>query len=190
MAGMPFLDPRAMAGQGLPNYGSSPQASAAAVGMIPGVGDVTGLLQDGAMYLGDPSSRTKGNAMLTAAGMLPFFPAAATVKNLGFAGRGSPVTREAVLTWVLEEGGSVERALSALRKSPGKKDLEGVRQALEEVDEIIRFNAAEYDDYADLLQDLRQQGRHSVEMKLAYDVAKADPDAYMKAVGRRPPSSW
>lgn len=56
-------------------------AGAASTMGIPGVGDVTGLAADLNMYATDPSSRNWMNYLFTAAGMLPFVPAAAQVKR-------------------------------------------------------------------------------------------------------------
>jgi hypothetical protein len=57
---------------------------------VPGVGDVTGLAADVDMYMRDPESRNIPNYLLTAAGALPFLPAASQVRKGIKAYHGSP----------------------------------------------------------------------------------------------------
>jgi hypothetical protein len=48
--------------------------------VMPGVGDVTGLAADAAMYANYPEERTLGNAAWTLAGLIPFVPGAAAMR--------------------------------------------------------------------------------------------------------------
>jgi hypothetical protein len=49
---------------------------------LPGIGDAAGLMGDASMYATDPASRTPGNYALSAAGLLPFVPAASVTEKL------------------------------------------------------------------------------------------------------------
>jgi hypothetical protein len=62
---------------------SSFQDYAGAASFLPGIGDAAGLMGDASMYATDPSSRTPGNYALSAAGLLPFVPAASVTEKLG-----------------------------------------------------------------------------------------------------------
>jgi len=62
---------------------SSFQDYAGAASFLPGIGDAAGLMGDAAMYATDPASRTPGNYALSAAGLLPFVPAASVTEKLG-----------------------------------------------------------------------------------------------------------
>jgi hypothetical protein len=59
-------------------------------GMVPVLGDVLGLGADADMYMRDPESREFFNYVLSAAGLLPFVPAASQVKQGIKAYHGSP----------------------------------------------------------------------------------------------------
>ena len=93
----PVLQPTNVYGQDpdLPiGYGEgeiSPlDAAAMSTMFVPGVGDVTGLAADVDMYMRDPESRNIPNYLLTAAGALPFLPAASQVRQGIKAYHGSP----------------------------------------------------------------------------------------------------
>jgi hypothetical protein len=93
----PVLQPTNVFGQDpdLPiGYGEgeiSPlDAAAMSTMFVPGVGDVTGLAADVDMYMRDPESRNIPNYLLTAAGVLPFLPAASQVRKGIKAYHGSP----------------------------------------------------------------------------------------------------
>jgi len=49
---------------------------------IPIVGDAVGLYADATMYINDPESRTMANALLSAAGAVPFIPGASTARTV------------------------------------------------------------------------------------------------------------
>ena len=59
-----------------------------ALSFAPGIGDAAGLIADAAMYASDPASRTMGNYALSAAGLLPFVPAATVNEKMAAAIRG------------------------------------------------------------------------------------------------------
>jgi hypothetical protein len=65
-------------------------AAAMITGGVPVVGDLTGLAADVDMYMRDPESRNIPNYLLTAAGALPFLPAASQVRQGIKAYHGSP----------------------------------------------------------------------------------------------------
>jgi hypothetical protein len=65
-------------------------AAAMVTGGVPVVGDLTGLAADVDMYMRDPESRNIPNYLLTAAGALPFLPAASQVRQGIKAYHGSP----------------------------------------------------------------------------------------------------
>jgi hypothetical protein len=85
-------------GTGVPleiGYGEQDQmspldAAAIVTGGVPVVGDLTGLAADVDMYMRDPESRNIPNYLLTAAGALPFLPAASQVRQGIKAYHGSP----------------------------------------------------------------------------------------------------
>ena len=93
MQGLIPFDPRQSAemaplmanavGQALNFIEANPLTSAAmATSTTPVVGDVLGLAADAEMYATDPESRTPVNFALTAAGLIPFVPAASAVRNV------------------------------------------------------------------------------------------------------------
>ena len=93
MQGLIPFDPRQSAemaplmanavGQALNFIEANPLTSAAmATSTTPVVGDIVGLAADAEMYATDPESRTPVNFALTAAGLVPFVPAASAVRNV------------------------------------------------------------------------------------------------------------
>jgi len=50
--------------------------------VVPGLGDITGLVGDAVMYKTQPETRTAGNALMSAAGLLPFVPAAGVIRSV------------------------------------------------------------------------------------------------------------
>ena len=85
-------------GTGVPleiGYGEQDQmspidAAALVTGGVPVVGDITGLAADVDMYMRDPESRNIPNYLLSAAGALPFLPAASQIRKGIKAYHGSP----------------------------------------------------------------------------------------------------
>jgi hypothetical protein len=83
-------DPDLPIGYGEGDVMSPIDAAAMSTMFVPGVGDVTGLAADVDMYMRDPESRNIPNYLLTAAGALPFLPAASQVRKGIKAYHGSP----------------------------------------------------------------------------------------------------
>jgi hypothetical protein len=83
-------DPDLPIGYGEGDVMSPIDAAAMSTMFVPGVGDVTGLAADVDMYMRDPESRNIPNYLLTAAGALPFLPAASQVRQGIKAYHGSP----------------------------------------------------------------------------------------------------
>jgi len=108
----PILQPTNVYGQDpdLPiGYGEgeiSPlDAAAMSTMFVPGVGDVTGLAADVDMYMRDPESRNIPNYLLTAAGALPFLPAASQVRQGIKAYHGSPHNMPRAQRYINKETG-------------------------------------------------------------------------------------
>lgn len=78
----PFLDPRQMAGRGLPNQTTDPRMATAAASMAPGVGDVIGLLSDASGYIQNPGSLTPAAGLLSVAGLIPGVPSGGAMRQL------------------------------------------------------------------------------------------------------------
>ena len=77
-------------GYGADDQMSPLDAAALITGPVPVVGDIAGLAADADMYMRDPESRNIPNYMLSAAGALPFLPAASQVRQGIKAYHGSP----------------------------------------------------------------------------------------------------
>jgi len=108
----PVLQPTNVYGQDpdLPiGYGEgeiSPlDAAAMSTMLVPGVGDVTGLAADVDMYMRDPESRNIPNYLLTAAGALPFLPAASQVRQGIKAYHGTPHNMPRAQRYINKETG-------------------------------------------------------------------------------------
>lgn len=65
--------------------------------VMPGVGDVTGLAADAAMYANYPEERTLGNAAWTLAGLLPLVPGAAAMRAGKEAAEGAADTAQSLV---------------------------------------------------------------------------------------------
>ena len=78
-------------GYGADDQMSPLDAAALITSPVPVVGDVTGLAADVDMYMRDPESRNIPNYILSAAGVVPFLPAASQVRKSIKAYHGSPV---------------------------------------------------------------------------------------------------
>jgi hypothetical protein len=114
----PVLQPTNVYGQDpdLPiGYGEgeiSPlDAAAMSTMFVPGVGDVTGLAADVDMYMRDPESRNIPNYLLTAAGALPFLPAASQVRKGIKAYHGSPYNFPPVRELEMPDGAVVYQSM-------------------------------------------------------------------------------
>jgi hypothetical protein len=106
-------------GTGVPleiGYGEQDQmspldAAAMVTGGVPVVGDLTGLAADVDMYMRDPESRNIPNYLLTAAGALPFLPAASQVRQGIKAYHGSPYNFPPVRELEMPDGAVVYQSM-------------------------------------------------------------------------------
>jgi hypothetical protein len=106
-------------GTGVPlkiGYGEQDQmspldAAAMVTGGVPVVGDLTGLAADVDMYMRDPESRNIPNYLLTAAGALPFLPAASQVRQGIRAYHGSPYNFPPVRELEMPDGAVVYQSM-------------------------------------------------------------------------------
>jgi hypothetical protein len=178
-----MLDPRAMAGNELPNSQSDPRMMAAAAQFIPGIGDAVGAISDAGMYATDPSSRTPLNGLLSLAALAPGIPSAA--------GKMKPLLskpflsmsqkREALRFWV-QESGSLKQAAKDLRAaSKNAPELRDVVEYADDMDGILRFHRAD-DTGAKLRKWLRSQ--RNPDLSLAAEIDMIESGA--KKIPRHP----
>ena len=135
----PVLQPTNVYGQDpdLPiGYGEgeiSPlDAAAMSTMLVPGVGDVTGLAADVDMYMRDPESRNLPNYLLTAAGALPFLPAASQVRKGIKAYHGSPYSFDRFSTEQIGTGEGAQAYGQGLYFAGNEDVARGYRDALTE----------------------------------------------------------
>ena len=133
----PVLQPTNVYGQDpdLPiGYGEgeiSPlDAAAMSTMFVPGVGDVTGLAADVDMYMRDPESRNIPNYLLTAAGALPFLPAASQVRQGIKAYHGSPHSFDRFSTEQIGTGEGAQAYGRGLYFAESEDVAKGYRDAL------------------------------------------------------------
>jgi len=133
----PVLQPTNVYGQDpdLPiGYGEgeiSPlDAAAMSTMFVPGVGDVTGLAADVDMYMRDPESRNLPNYLLTAAGALPFLPAASQVRQGIKAYHGSPHSFDRFSTEQIGTGEGAQAYGQGLYFAESEDVARGYRDAL------------------------------------------------------------
>jgi hypothetical protein len=133
----PVLQPTNVFGQDpdLPiGYGEgeiSPlDAAAMSTMFVPGVGDVTGLAADVDMYMRDPESRNIPNYLLTAAGVLPFLPAASQVRKGIKAYHGSPYDFDRFSTEQIGTGEGAQAYGQGLYFAGNEDVARGYRDAL------------------------------------------------------------
>jgi hypothetical protein len=133
----PVLQPTNVFGQDpdLPiGYGEgeiSPlDAAAMSTMLVPGVGDVTGLAADVDMYMRDPESRNIPNYLLTAAGVLPFLPAASQVRKGIKAYHGSPYDFDRFSTEQIGTGEGAQAYGRGLYFAESEDVARGYRDAL------------------------------------------------------------
>jgi len=133
----PVLQPTNVFGQDpdLPiGYGEgeiSPlDAAAMSTMLVPGVGDVTGLAADVDMYMRDPESRNIPNYLLTAAGVLPFLPAASQVRKGIKAYHGSPYDFDEFKTEAIGSGEGSQAYGQGLYFAESEDVARGYRDAL------------------------------------------------------------
>jgi hypothetical protein len=133
----PVLQPTNVYGQDpdLPiGYGEgeiSPlDAAAMSTMFVPGVGDVTGLAADVDMYMRDPESRNLPNYLLTAAGALPFLPAASQVRQGIKAYHGSPYSFDRFSTEQIGTGEGAQAYGQGLYFAESEDVARGYRDSL------------------------------------------------------------
>ena len=125
-------------GTGVPleiGYGEQDQmspldAAAIVTGGVPVVGDLTGLAADVDMYMRDPESRNIPNYLLTAAGVLPFLPAASQVRQGIKAYHGSPHDFDRFSTDYIDTGEGAQAYGRGLYFSESEDVARGYRDAL------------------------------------------------------------
>ena len=91
-------------GYGADDQMSPLDAAALITGPVPVVGDIAGLAADADMYMRDPESRNIPNYMLSAAGALPFVPAASQIRQGIKAYHGSPQSFDRFSTEYIDTG--------------------------------------------------------------------------------------
>ena len=91
-------------GYGADDQMSPLDAAALITSPVPVVGDVTGLAADVDMYMRDPESRNIPNYILSAAGVVPFVPAASQVRKGIKAYHGSPQSFDRFSTEYIDTG--------------------------------------------------------------------------------------
>jgi hypothetical protein len=125
-------------GTGVPleiGYGEQDQmspldAAAIVTGGVPVVGDLTGLAADVDMYMRDPESRNIPNYLLTAAGVLPFLPAASQVRQGIKAYHGSPYSFDQFDSSKIGSGEGAQAYGRGLYLAEREKTAESYRDAL------------------------------------------------------------
>lgn len=149
----PVLQPTNVYGQDpdLPiGYGEgeiSPlDAAAISTMLVPGVGDVTGLAADVDMYMRDPESRNIPNYLLTAAGALPFLPAASQVRKGIKAYHGSPHSFDRFSTEQIGTGEGAQAYGQGLYFAGNEKVAEGYKGSTNYADKKRRFQKELPDD--------------------------------------------
>ncbi len=149
----PVLQPTNVYGQDpdLPiGYGEgeiSPlDAAAMSTMFVPGVGDVTGLAADVDMYMRDPESRNIPNYLLTAAGALPFLPAASQVRQGIKAYHGSPHSFDRFSTEQIGTGEGAQAYGQGLYFAGNEKVAEGYKGSTNYADKKRRFQKELPDD--------------------------------------------
>jgi hypothetical protein len=134
---MEIMD-RSPYGTGVPleiGYGEQDQmspldAAAIVTGGVPVVGDLTGLAADVDMYMRDPESRNIPNYLLTAAGVLPFLPAASQVRQGIKAYHGSPHSFDQFDSSKIGSGEGAQAYGRGLYLAEREKTAESYRDAL------------------------------------------------------------
>ena len=91
-------------GYGADDQMSPLDAAALITSPVPVVGDVTGLAADVDMYMRDPESRNIPNYILSAAGVVPFVPAASQIRKGIKAYHGSPQSFDRFSTEYIDTG--------------------------------------------------------------------------------------
>jgi hypothetical protein len=143
---MEIMD-RSPYGTGVPleiGYGEQDQmspldAAAIVTGGVPVVGDLTGLAADVDMYMRDPESRNIPNYLLTAAGALPFLPAASQVRQGIKAYHGSPHSFDRFSTEQIGTGEGAQAYGQGLYFAGNEKVAEGYKGTTNYADKKRQF---------------------------------------------------
>jgi len=182
-------------GYGADDQMSPLDAAALITSPVPVVGDVTGLAADVDMYMRDPESRNIPNYILSAAGVVPFLPAASQIRKGIKAFHGSPHSFDRFSTESIGTGEGAQQYGRGLYFAENEKVARGYRNDIGEIDllhngEVVAVKpAGGQGDKNDFLQRLKKsvsremkdygdnapefQGEH-VENSL--DIMKAGPE--------------
>ncbi len=138
-------------------YGAGDQmspldAAALITSPVPVVGDVTGLAADVDMYMRDPESRNIPNYILSAAGVVPFVPAASQVRKGIKAFHGSPHSFDRFSTESIGTGEGAQQYGRGLYFAENEKVAKEYREQLsrnQKVEIEINGTAVDYDGKSD-----------------------------------------
>lgn len=178
----PVLQPTNVYGQDpdLPiGYGEgeiSPlDAAAMSTMFVPGVGDVTGLAADVDMYMRDPESRNIPNYLLTAAGALPFLPAASQVRQGIKAYHGSPHEFDRFSTEQIGTGEGAQAYGQGLYFAGNEKVAQGYKGSTNYADKKRRFQKELPDDASiEEVMELAEEGVFSDDLNELLRALEAD----------------
>ena len=178
----PVLQPTNVYGQDpdLPiGYGEgeiSPlDAAAMSTMLVPGVGDVTGLAADVDMYMRDPESRNLPNYLLTAAGALPFLPAASQVRQGIKAYHGSPHSFDRFSTEQIGTGEGAQAYGQGLYFAGNEKVAQGYKGSTNYADKKRRFQKELPDDASiEEVMELAEEGVFSDDLNELLRALEAD----------------
>jgi len=178
----PVLQPTNVYGQDpdLPiGYGEgeiSPlDAAAMSTMLVPGVGDVTGLAADVDMYMRDPESRNIPNYLLTAAGALPFLPAASQVRKGIKAYHGSPYDFDRFSTEQIGTGEGAQAYGQGLYFAGNEKVAQGYKGSTNYADKKRRFQKELPDDASiEEVMELAEEGVFSDDLNELLRALEAD----------------
>ena len=178
----PVLQPTNVYGQDpdLPiGYGEgeiSPlDAAAMSTMLVPGVGDVTGLAADVDMYMRDPESRNIPNYLLTAAGALPFLPAASQVRKGIKAYHGSPHSFDRFSTEQIGTGEGAQAYGQGLYFAGNEKVAQGYKGSTNYADKKRRFQKELPDDASiEEVMELAEEGVFSDDLNELLRALEAD----------------
>jgi hypothetical protein len=170
-------------GTGVPleiGYGEQDQmspldAAAIVTGGVPVVGDLTGLAADVDMYMRDPESRNIPNYLLTAAGALPFLPAASQVRQGIKAYHGSPHSFDRFSTEHIGTGEGAQAYGQGLYFAGNEKVAEGYKGTTNYADKKRQFQKELPDDAdAEELMQLAKEGVFSDDLNELLMALEAD----------------
>ena len=150
-------------------------AAAMSTMFVPGVGDVTGLAADVDMYMRDPESRNLPNYLLTAAGALPFLPAASQVRQGIKAYHGSPYDFDRFSTEQIGTGEGAQAYGQGLYFAQNEKVAEGYKGSTNYADKKRRFQKELPDDASiEEVMELAEEGVFSDDLNELLMALEAD----------------